>query len=47
MRLFSPRRYLALFGLLAFVLAFVAAPQGATRVRAAADRPVMAFYYQW
>jgi Glycosyl hydrolase family 99 len=47
MRLFSPRRCLALIGLLAFMLAFVAAPQGATRARAASDRPVMAFYYPW
>src|SRR6185295_17153967 len=41
------RHRLTLFGLLAFVLAFAAAPHGATRVRAASDRPVMAFYYPW
>jgi hypothetical protein len=47
MRLGSIQRYLSLCALLAFVLALVAAPQGATTAQAASDRPVMAFYYPW
>jgi Glycosyl hydrolase family 99 len=43
----SIRRPLALFSLVAFAFALVAAPQNATRARAASDRPVMAFYYPW
>jgi hypothetical protein len=43
----SIRRPLALVGLLALTLASLAAPQSARPARAAADRPVMAFYYPW
>jgi glycosyl hydrolase family 99 len=47
MTLLSTRRPLALIGLALFALALVAAPQSAVPVRAASDRPVMAFYYPW
>ena len=42
----SNRRPLIWVGLLIFALALIA-PQGAGRVHAASDRPVMAFYYPW
>src|SRR5262245_9579490 len=43
----SIRRSLALFGALVSALALVAGPRATTPVRAASDRPVMAFYYPW
>jgi hypothetical protein len=44
---YATRRALSMLGLLAVVAALVAAPGRVKPAHAAADRPVMAFYYPW